>query len=138
MPEQRTGFFLARVAHLRGNLDAAETGYTNAIRYLQDTANVRGQTYFMRFQALVLARLRRFDEAEETALKSLAIAETGNHPDLAEYAREVLARVYWERRKLPEALREFNMTLKWRSGRGWGCSRRMRCSAWRGPGPDRD
>jgi tetratricopeptide (TPR) repeat protein len=105
---------LARVRNLRGDLPRADAEYREVIAALADK-NLRAQCYYLRFHGLLKARMGNYKEAEEQIVTSMNVAASQNHPDVREYARALLGRIYAEQKgpHLSAALREYDVALRY-------------------------
>lgn len=87
----RVSGYIALVKYLRGNLEEADTEFTDACKGLP--TNPRARAIFMTWHGELLLKLNRHQDALEKIEQSRHLSDSEYYPDLAAYARLAKANI---------------------------------------------
>jgi len=108
----RISGYKALLAHLRGNVDEADSLYEAAEETLRRQGrNLRGRSIFAQHHADLKVAIGDFDAAASLIRTSRALAEEGKHADLVAYVRNSEGHLLWRLERYREAQLLYDASL---------------------------
>lgn len=104
--------FRGLLAHLSGNLPAADLLYEQCTRGLRGGNNLRGQSIFLKHHADLKLSMGDLVQAELLIRESRALAESGNFPDLVAFARVSQGHLLAKHKRYGDSRQEYQSLLQ--------------------------